>query len=271
MQQYSLSYQLGLGANDSLEFAYVGTKGTHLAQNFDLNEPGAATAATGAASTSNEQARRPYAGIAVLSTEAPIGYSNYSGLQINYHHRLAGGVDLNSSFAYSKCIDNGSNPGSTGASVAGNIDIDPRNPQFSRGLCDFDQPLNFRNTAVWSLPSLKGHNALVREAFGSWALSGNFIFDSGQPFSVTTNGADNSFTGTDLDRADLVPNQPLYTNGRLNFNAFAINAAGTLGNSPRNGFRSAPNYEVDTALLKGSMSSTTPTTSLRWSRGILPT
>ncbi len=276
VQQYSLSYQMGLGPNDSLEFAFVGTKGTHLAQNYDLNEPtfipGISTGVAGScgslagtnlpakgsncSSTSNEQVRRPYTtnttstGIAVLSTEAPIGYSNYSGLQINYHHRLTGGVDVNSSFTYQKCIDNGSNPGSTGSNVAGNIDIDPNNPQFSRGLCDFDQPLNFRNTLVYNLPSLQGHNALVREAFGSWSLSGDFRIDSGQPFSVTTNGSDNSFTGTDLDRADRVPNQPLYVNGRLNFNAFAINAPGTLGNSPRNGFRSAPNYEVDPALLK---------------------
>jgi hypothetical protein len=250
VQQYSLSYQLGLGANDSLELAYVGTKGTHMAQNYDLNEPEAATAATGPASTSNEQARRPYAGIAVLSTEAPIGYSNYSGLQISYHHRVLGGFDVNSNFTWQKCIDNGSNPGSTGASVAGNIDIDPAHPAFSRGLCDFDQPYNFRNTVVWNAPSFKNSAPLMRTALGSWSLSGNFIFDSGQPYSITTNGSDNSYTGTDLDRADLVPGQTLRTNGRLNYNAFKLNAPGTLGDSPRNGYRSAANYEVDTALLK---------------------
>ena len=246
VQQYTLSYQLGLGANDSLELAYVGTKGTHLAQNYDLNEP----VASATASSSNEQTRRPNQGIAILSTEAPIGYSNYSGLQVSYHHRIAFGLDVNSNFSWQKCIDNGSNPGSTGASVAGNIDIDPSNPGFSRGLCDFDQPFNFRNTFVYTTPGLKNRGHLMRTALGAWAVSGNFIFDSGQPFSVTTNGADNSFTGTDLDRADLVPGVPLHVNGKLNFNAFALNAPGTLGDSPRNGYRSAANDEVDTALLK---------------------
>jgi hypothetical protein len=246
VQQYSMSYQVGLGANDSIELAYVGTKGTHLAQNYDLNEPGPSATAT----TANEQARRPNAGIAVLSTEAPIGYSNYSGLQISYHHRLTGGFDINSNFTRQKCIDNGSNPGSTGASVAGDIGIDPLHPAFSRGLCDFDQPFNFRNTVVWNAPSFKSSGALMRTALGSWSLSGNFIFDSGQPFSVTTNGSDNSFTGTDLDRADIVPGQPLHAGGRLNYSAFKLNAAGTLGDSPRNGYRSAPNYQIDTALLK---------------------
>ena len=184
VQQYTLSYQLGLGANDSLELAYVGTKGTHLAQNYDLNEP----VASATASSSNEQTRRPNQGIAILSTEAPIGYSNYSGLQVSYHHRIAFGLDVNSNFSWQKCIDNGSNPGSTGASVAGNIDIDPSNPGFSRGLCDFDQPFNFRNTFVYTTPGLKNRGHLMRTALGAWAVSGNFIFDSGQPFSVTTNG-----------------------------------------------------------------------------------
>ena len=246
VQQYSLSYQVSLGSSDSVELAYVGTKGTHLAQNYDLNEPVASAAAT----TANEQTRRPNAGIAILSTEAAIGYSNYSGAQITYHHRVAAGFDVNSNFTWQKCIDNGSNPGSTGASVAGNIDLDPAHPNFSRGLCDFDQPFNFRNTAVWTAPSLKANSALMRTALGGWAFSGNFIFDSGQPFSVTTGSADNSFSGTNLDRADLVPNQPLRINGRLNYAAFKLNAAGTLGNSPRNGYRSAPNYQVDTALAK---------------------
>ncbi len=246
VQQYSVSYQLSLGNSDSIELAYVGTKGTHLPQNYDLNEPVASATAT----TANEQARRPNAGLAILSTEASIGYSNYSGAQVTYHHRLTGGLDLNSNFTWQKCIDNGSNPGSTGASVAGNIDLDPTQPQFSRGLCDFDQPFNFRNTIVWTAPALKNSGALLRTALGGWAVSGNIILDSGQPFSVTTASADNSFTGTNLDRADLVPNQPLYVGGRLNYSAFKLNASGTLGNSPRNGFRTAPNYQVDTALAK---------------------
>lgn len=246
VQQYSLSYEIQFGSNDSLELAYVGTKGTHMPQNYDQNEP----LPSATSSTSNEQARRPYSGLAVISTEAPIGYSNYSGAQVTYRHRVGGGFDVTSDFSWSKCIDNGSNPGSTGASVGGDIDIDPSNPNFSRGLCDFDQPYNWRSTLVWTAPSLRNQNVATRTLLGSWSLSGNVILDSGQPFSISTSSSDNSFTGTDLDRADYVPNQPLYVDGRLNYAAFQLNAPGTLGDTPRNGFRSAPNYEVDTALMK---------------------
>jgi hypothetical protein len=74
--------------------------------------------------------------------------------------------------------------------------------------------------------------------------------DSGQPFSVVTYSSDNSFTGTDLDRADVVPGEPTYINGRLNYYAFRLNAPGTLGDSPRNAYRSASNRDIDTALMK---------------------
>ena len=270
IQQWSLSYQTQFGANDSVELAYVGTKGSHLPQNFDQNEPnyiaGVSTGAAGScgslssgnlptkgdpcSSTSNEQARRPYAGIATLSTEAAIGYSNYNGLQLTYKHRLAAGLDVNSNFTWSKCIDNGSNPGSTGSGVGGDIDIDPRNPNFSRGLCDFDQPYNWRTTLVWAAPRLLTHGRLVQTALGSWIWSGNVALDSGQPFSISTGSSDNSLTGTSLDRADYVPNTAVYSNGMLSSKAFALNATGTLGNTPRNGFRSQGNFVVDTALMK---------------------
>ena len=245
-QQWSLSYQVSLGPNDSVELAYVGTKGTHMAQNYDLNQP----LPSATASTANEQTRRPYPSLAVISTEAPIGYSNYDSAQVTYRHRVGDNLDLMSNFTWSKCIDNGSNPGSTGANVAGNIDLTQSDPNFSRGICDFDQPLNWRNTVVWNAPSFIGHNRALRTAVGSWVVSGDVVMDAGQPYSITTSSTDNSFTGSGLDRADYVPGQPLHLNGRLNYNAFSLNAPGTFGDTPRNGFRSAPNYEVDTAVVK---------------------
>ena len=246
VQQWSLSYQLGLGGNDSVELAYIGTSSTHMAQNYDLNQPLPAEDA----STGNEQERRPYTTLGVISTEAAIGYASYDGAQVTYRHRAAGGFDVNSNFTWSKCIDNGSNPGSTGAGVAGAIDVDPLHPGFSRGLCDFDQPYNWRTTLVWTGPALANGNAFVRTTLGSWLISGNIILDAGQPYSITTGTSDNSYTGTELDRADYVPGEPLYIDGKLNYNAFTLNSPGTLGNTPRNGFRSAPNYDVDAALMK---------------------
>ena len=121
---------------------------------------------------------------------------------------------------------------------------------FTNGLCDFDQPLGWRNTIVWSTPSLASHDVLTRTALASWTLSGNVTLDSGQPYSVLTGNVDNSYTGEQFDRADYLPGAPLHQGGRLNYDAFQLNAPGTPGNTPRNGFRSLADDEVDAALMK---------------------
>lgn len=241
VQQWSVSFQHAFSRSDSLELAYIGTKGSGLAQSFDANLP----VPTATASTSNEQERRPFDALGQIREMASIGYSDYNGFQATYRHRISAGLNIVSDFTWSKCIDDGSNPGSTGG-----ISEDQDFPNAQRGLCDFDQNLNSRTTVTWNGPALSGSNWAVRTALGSWTASGLVTLDSGQPFSVT-DGSDNSFSGTGLDLADRVPGVPLYLpNGRLNYAAFAENAPGTLGDSGRNSFRSVGNYDVDMALMK---------------------
>ncbi len=245
VQQYSLSIQNQFTPNDSIELAYVGTKGVFLPQSYDANEP------IGATTTGGEQAARPYgANFAVISTETPVGFSKYNSGQVTYRHRTAYGLTVLSNFTWSKCFDNGSNPGNTGDTVGGDLSYDPAHKNFNNGRCDFDQPYNFRTTIVYNTPALKQFNKAAQFVLGKWTATTNAIVDSGQPFSIEPGGQDNSFTGTDLDRADYVTGQPTYKNGRLNPLAFAENSAGTLGNTPRNGFRAPYYFNVDTGLMK---------------------
>jgi hypothetical protein len=237
VQQYSLSIQRALTNSDSLEIAYVGTKGTHMGQSYDLNQP--------VPSSSPVPFTRPYGNVNQIITADNIGYSNYSSAQVTYNHRNAGGVNLHSVFTWSKCIDDGSNPVSTGG--LSQAVYAPAN--FERGRCDFDLPLSWRNILVYTAPKLDTHDAAMRTVLGGWMMSGNFVLDAGFPFSITE-GSNASESQTTLDRADYVPGQQPYVNGKLNYNAFTQNAAGTFGDSPRNGFRSVPNYQIDAALLK---------------------
>ena len=245
VQQYSLSIQNQFTPNDSIELAYVGTKGTFLSQSYDLNEP------VGATSTTGEQAARPYgAHFAVISTAAPVGFSKYNSGQVTYRHRTAYGLTMLSNFTWEKCFDNGSNPGNTGDTVGGDLTYSPAHPKVNNGLCDFDQPYNFHTTIVYDTPALKHFNKATRLVLGRWMATVNSIVNSGQPFSIEPPVQDNSYTGTDLDRADFVPGQPLYLNGRLNPLAFTQNAPMTFGDTPRNGFRAPYYFGVDTGLSK---------------------
>lgn len=81
---------------------------------------------------------------------------------------------------------------------------------------------------------------------------------SGQPLNVTS-GADNSRTGVQLDRPNLIPGVDPYTHNKiqraspgnlayLNKAAFSQNAVGTYGNIGRYAFRTPANYNVDLAI-----------------------
>ena len=240
VQQWSLSVQQQLGGYDSVEIAYVGTKGTKMAQSYDMNLP---VYFAGETSTGEEQATRPYNTIGGIYTMDPIGNSSYNGIDVTYHHRQKAGLGIVSAFNWSKCIDNGSSPGSTGGAT-----LDQYQPNYFRGRCDFDENLTWRTTATWATPSLSAQSLPVRTILGSWAASGLLTLDAGLPFTVAE-GVDNSYTGL-ANVADRVPGVALYVNGQLNRAAFTDNAPGTFGNSGRNSFRSDANKDFDMALMK---------------------
>lgn len=255
VQQYTLSLQQAIGAHDSIEAAYVGTAGVHIANSYDVNVP----ASSSTASTSNEFARRPYSseGLAGIIEMRSDTTSNYNGLDLTFRHHGKGGIGLTSSFNWSKCMDEGSQPPTTNAATENGNDR-----KLRYGRCDFDQKADLRNTITWNSPSLKDANRIVRVVAGNWMASGLVVVDGGQPFSVT-DSSDNSYTGLSLDLADRISGQPLYKNGKLNRAAFTDNAAGTYGNSGRNAYRAGKNVDTDMALMKAFKAGERLTTTFR--------
>jgi hypothetical protein len=90
---------------------------------------------------------------------------------------------------------------------------------------------------------------VLRQILGSWTATGLVIADAGQPFSVV-DSADNSYTGSGFDRANSVPDKPIYVNGQLNPEAFKPNAPHTFGDTGRNAYRSPSNVDLDFGLSK---------------------
>lgn len=266
-KQYTLSIQHAFTPADSLEVAYVGTNGTHVSQTYDDNAPvyiaGTSTGAAGScgtlsgsnlpaagqpcSSTTNERQRRPYAatGLLQVKTIRSNATANYNGMNVSFRHEQKGGINFYAGFNWSRCMDEGSQPASTGT-----ITEPTENPALRYARCDYDQRVSFRSTTVWNSPKLANQNTFVRTAAGSWTISGLVTADAGQPYSVL-DSVDNSYSGESLDIADRVPNQPLWlSNGNLNYAAFAHNAPGTFGNSGRNSLTSPANVDLDPAIYK---------------------
>jgi hypothetical protein len=152
---------------------------------------------------------------------------------------------------WSKSIDDGSD--NKGNSVSHS---NPYNNGFDKGPSAYDHTHVFTASGLWAIP-VHFDNKLVDALVGGWNLTGITTLQSGNTFTVGS-GVDNSRTGVNGDRADIVGNP--YISGSRNRNdliaqylskaAFAPNPLGTFGNQGRNRFRGLGLANVDLGLHK---------------------
>lgn len=236
-----------------LEVAYVGSKGTHLMRQFNLNQPRPG----GAPPTPQFGATR------YIVSDAS---SSYQSLQAKAERRSKRGGVFLASYTWSKAIDNSSSLFGTATEPA--LPQDSFNQRAERGLSNFHTAHRFVVSYLQDLPW--GRNGrwltqpgLARALAGDWQVSATGVMQSGHPFTVnravnqsntdTTLGfADRPNLIADPFRAGPVPNHPdaacrttvaqggraadVVRDARSWFNpcAFAAPAAAGFGNAGRN-------------------------------------
>jgi hypothetical protein len=272
-ESYMLSLQRQLGTNTLLSMSYVGNQAHHLlvleaanpgnpALCLSLSQPneaapgsatcgpfGESTVYTTAAGQTINGTRGPLgSAFGSVSYQTSIGNSNYNALEASLHH-TSGPLQLFVSYTYSKSIDQASNLGDQ---------VDPFDPNLSRGLSSFDMRQNFVASYSYKLPFdhlLSGH---MRWSEG-WSISGITRFSTGLPVTFY-NYEDTSLLGTQgnginnlaVDELEFTPG-PLDLNhnprnGQAYFNTalFSLPPLGSPGNSGRRIF-SGPgidNYDL---------------------------
>lgn len=246
MQQWNFNLQREFFGSWIGTAAYVGSKGTHL---FNQIEGNPAIYRTGA-TTGNTNARRLYApDFASVAVQKSDANSTYHSMQLSVNKRFTKGFSLLASYTWSKLIDDASGDG--GASP------NPFDQSFNRGLSNLDIPHRFVGSFVYELPRFSQSNALLKYVAGGWDANGIVSLQSGSTITVTS-GRDNSFSGVNADRADLIGN-PFLDTGRphgdlvnqyFNIDAFTFNAVGTFGTAGRNILRGPGDATVDLGLFK---------------------
>ena len=171
------------------------------------------------------------------------GGSNYNGLILTTQKRLSRGVTVNVNYTWSHCIGDltiGSYPG---PSTGGGTYTDMNDRRRDRGNCstttiDGSQALDRRHIFNFTtvLESPKFQDRVLQRIASNWRLSSSYRFLSASYLSVT-NGTDVALTGAADQRANRLSGDAL-CNPRgpdcwINPAAFAVAAAGTLGNLGR--------------------------------------
>jgi hypothetical protein len=214
VQQWNVNIQRELVKSTVLTVAYVGSKGTHLALQSDLNqmypvtqaqnpyqpgEPiqsptatyagdcatglvnGVAPTGPGAAQFSvacggNPNFYRPIQGFGDITAIQYVANSNYNALQVALH-RHVGRLSADLAYTYSHSLDDASDYAS------GNF-LNSYDYRLNYASSDFDQRHLFNLGLVYDLPLFTGPG-WMHKIFGGWQLSGLFTAQTGTPFSVT--------------------------------------------------------------------------------------
>jgi hypothetical protein len=192
------------------------------------------------------------------------GRSYYDSLQVSVR-RTAGDLQFSANYTWSKSMDNISAEGNGFAATS--APIDTYNLRLNRALSDFDRPHSFNLSPIYNIPFGRGKRfggdipRLVDTAIGGWQIGSLWIWQAGQPFSVSSQRATTAvtavgnsyavYTGTDRNIGSV---QKLGS-GVFFFTPeqvaqFTFPNAGEIGNSGRNVFRNPVFFEVDASLVK---------------------
>ncbi len=165
-----------------LSVAYVGHRGLHLPEVFDINQPtvGALQANPG----DNVNYLRPYKGFASIQEEEGVADSMYNALQASWNRRFSSGFAFGVAYTFSKSMDN--------SSAYRDIVPDTYYTGNLWGPSEFDTRHAVTLNWIYDLPFFRHQSNLAEKVLGGWQISGLAQFQTGTPCGVGTN---NDFAG----------------------------------------------------------------------------
>ena len=246
IQQYGLGMQVQLTANTLLDVSYFGSKGSHLVDAQNVNQPPAQGAVT---SVAGVNALRPFPLYGTIIQYQSQASSNYNSLQVKVDHRFSHGLSSLISYTYGKSLDNSSGYNGT-TEQNGNLARD-------YGHSDFDLAQRIVVSSIYKLPFGRD-GFLLRSGLGAKLLGGfeiNEIYQgqTGHYESPIYSGnISNTYTNRDRPNVYGNPNNGSKTVTQyFNTAAYLPKAAtGTFGDAPRNSILEPGYQNFDTALAR---------------------
>jgi hypothetical protein len=253
-QAYNLSVQHELMHNTVLEVGYVGTRGTHLLGEIDLNQPTVAARLANPNVDANALVNFP--GFGQIRMRDPIFTSNYNSLQISLNRRFTNGLTIGAAYTWSRLLTTQPVDRDSGVQDSYNI-------LAAYGPSTLNTPQIFVLSYVYDLPFFKDQKGLVGHLAGGWEVSGITNVQSGQSMTITQ-GTDpfataaNNLSGLNLARGlDIQirtnqvgnPQGPKTPTEFFNTSAFQL-ASGAFGDE-RPGAVLGPGFQLwDISLIK---------------------
>ena len=217
--QYNLTVERQLPFSTAITLAYGGSRGLNLIQSREGNPTVPAGIPNGKVCvaqtppapfsmteprcwTNSDPRTNPNWGTMEFKTAA--GNSWYNSLQVGITKRLTHGIQFQSSYTWSKLIDE--TQGQLGAEGGGSA-VDSVHRSLDRGPAEFDVGQSWRFNAIYRLPALISSGGIQGGLLNGWWLSGIITAQTGYAFSPTL-GSDRSFK-----KADVQTTRPDWASG----------------------------------------------------------
>ncbi len=245
LNQFNLTVERQLPGNMVLTVTYAGSLGRHIIDSgMEGNPivPGGIPSGTGTAQTCVPRPAGQAANLASMvsgsatacwlgdgsesrinpnwgdiSYRSAAGNSVYNSLQVELKKQLSKGLQFQSSYTYSKSIDEIENVfGSDNANTEDSGVTDPFHIKTDRGPSVFDVGQNWHFNMLYNFPDSKA-DGFQGKMLSGWWVAGIETILTGFPFTPCINGANGNPSNSGLsnppctDRPDLVPGRSLYS------------------------------------------------------------
>lgn len=293
VQQFSVGVERELPGHIALEAEYIGSRATNLspgstgstAVNYDQLNPSnfslglaalssavanpyygkGGTGVIGGPTVAQSQLLRPFPQFSSVNLLTSASYADYNALLVKAEHRVGRGLNLLSSFTWSRNRDASFSTSNSIQSAATSAPQNIYDLRAEYGLAVNNVPYRFSAGATYDLPVGRGQRFSTGSRIGDliagdWQLSVVPTYQAGFPVTIKQSSNPNSsIVGNGVQRPNQVAGATLKTsgslydrlNGYINPAAFTASTALTFGNAPRTLSLRGPGYKNwDIALLK---------------------
>ncbi len=189
--EWNLTFEQGLGADQTLTLGYVGSAGRKLLRSLSIDMV--------QTPTPNVYYSPNFTSLRYADNAAK---SDYHSLQAQFRRRLAKGLQIIANYTWSHSTDDVS---TTQSFFSPGFIYDP---SVNHGASTFDIRHNFTTAFYYQIPTPKW-NAMAGHILGNWSLSGLFMARTGTPFNIQMSEPDALGNITYARRPDVVPGVPL--------------------------------------------------------------
>ncbi len=253
--QYLLNIQRQFGTDWVVEWGYLGSQSHHLYGFRNMNQAVPGT-------TGSLQSRQPFGDFGTIQLVADGFNGNYNAGSVKVTRHFSRGLNLTSSYTWSKSLDN-----SSGIRPQGFDSLFPQDSSCLRceyALSAFDTRHRFSFGGLYELPVGKAKllnidNAVGNAVLGGWQLTANMTIQSGVPQTLNIGFVNSGSNTPQNDRPSYSGkgtgylSQPTWTSQGLSWYdpaSFIVAPAGTFGNVGRNSLITPHLQSIDLALHK---------------------